>query len=472
MRLAKQLRDNQLKHSITAEQNQEKYKENEILQADARNLAKYVRSDSVDLTVTSPPYRNAIDYTQHVSNLKSLDSVWMRGNGVDTTETYIDTMQTIFDQVFKVTKPGGFCCIVIGDEVVNGKIIPLPSLLLSRLVNSENDDDSNKWNFRDMIIWHKVTSGRNGSGNRFGVFVQFPYPKYYRANIMHEYILILQKGKSVYDNVRIDTEKIPLNRIVKRDIANSIWNIAPVPPKLINHPAPFPEQIPWRLIVLLTKNGDMVLDPMNGSGQTTKIAHNLNRKYLGFDVRKEYVVEAKKRLKQKIKLSECLFPVYHTEEWSQGDQSGYFDTEKVNFTSNIPRQYKFVFKTEADKIIRGIRGVYTYYKNSESGYICFIIGSNGKHSRLNLGNVENVGDMLHEVLVNLPKKSFIKADLNKVLETRIVENRQPVKACIDVLVHIKYVSELCKNEQQHQCYELTQKGMSAQRSLKKHSKVS
>ena len=450
---------------------QEEYRENAIIRADARTLTKYVRLDSVDLTVTSPPYRNAIDYTQHVSNLKNLDRVWMRGIGVDTTEAYIDTMQEIFDQVFKVTKPGGFCCIVIGDEVVNGKIIPLPSLLLSRLVNNEDDDNPHRWNFRDMIIWHKVTSGRNGSGNRFGVFIQFPYPRYYRANIMHEYILILQKGKPVYDDVRIDTERIPLNRIVKRDIANSIWNIAPVPPKSTNHPAPFPEQIPWRLTVLLTKKGDMVLDPMNGSGQTTKVAHNLGRRYLGFDVRKEYVTEAKKRLKQKLRLSDCLFPVYYKEEWSQVDQSGYFDTIQVNFTSNIPPQYKFVFKTEADKIVRGIRGVYTYYKNSKSCYLCFIIGSNGKHSRLSLGNVENVGDMLHDVLVSLPKKPFIKADLNKILEARIAENRQPVKACIDVLMHIEYVDESYKNGQR-QYYKLTEAGEMAQRSLKKCPKAS
>lgn len=474
MGLAGQVRDDQLEHSAVKQRMQKQqgsYRENDIICADARSLTKYVRPHSVDLTVTSPPYRNAINYTQHASDLRSADRMWMRGTGADTTEAYVNAMQQIFDQVFKVTKPGGFCCIVIGDEVVNGKIIPLPSLLLSRLASSEDDDDSGKWNFRDMIIWHKVTSGRNGSGNRFGVFIQSPYPKYYRANIMHEYILILQKGRPVYDNVRIETEKIPLNRIVKRDIANSIWNIAPVPPKSTDHPAPFPEQIPWRLAILLTKKGDMILDPMNGSGQTTKVACNLGRRYLGFDVRREYVTEAKKRLRQKTKLSECLFPVYHTEKWVQGDQSGYFDTIKVDFTSNIPSQYKFVFKTESDKSLRGVKGVHTYYKNPESCYICFTIGSNGKHSRLGLGNVENAGDMLHDVLASLPKNPFIKADLNRVLEAKIKENHQPAKACIDVLMHIGYVDELDKTGRL-QYYQITRSGMLAQRSLKKRPKAS
>lgn len=435
-----------------------KYIENKIICADARNLTKYVKPDSIDLTVTSPPYRNAIDYTQHVSNVKNSDKVWMRGSGDETTKTYLDTMEEIFDKVFKVTKSGGFCCIVIGDEVVNGKLIPLPSLLLSRLVNSENDDDPNKWNFRDMIIWHKVTSGRNGSGNRFGVFIQSSYPRYYRANIMHEYILILQKRRSIYDDVRVEEEKIPKNRIMKRDIANSIWNIAPVPPKSTNHPAPFPEQIPWRLTTLLTKHGDIVLDPMNGSGQTTKIAHNLGRRFIGLDIRSEYVIEAEKRLTENLKLSEHLFPVYHREEWSSTDQSGYFDTIKVDFTSNIPIQYKFAFKTESDKTIRGLRGVYTFYKNSNKDYLSFIIESNGKHTRLTLGNIERVGDILHDVFVNLPK-SFTKDIIHGILDM----NRQPIKACLDILLNLGYVN---KSKDEH--YKITRKGLSVQKQLLNH----
>lgn len=443
----------------------QKYRENEIILADARELTKYVKPNSVALTVTSPPYRNAINYSQHVTNLKNSDNVWMRGTGEEKTEDYLDTMQQIFDQVFKVTKEGGFCCIVIGDEVVNGKLVPLPSLLLSRLVNYENEDDPQKWRFRDMIIWNKVTSGRNGSGNRFGLFIQFPYPSYFRANIMHEYILVLQKGKARDDIVKTDEEKIPLNRIVKRELANSIWNIPPVPPRSVKHPVPFPEQIPWRLTTLLTKKGDMILDPMNGSGQTTKVAYNMGRKYLGFDVKKEYVDEAKKRLRQTPKLSDYLIPVFYKESWSKNIQGGFFETTEVDLSPNIPKSYKFLFRTESDKSIKGQKGVYAYYKNPQSNYLCFVIGATGKHSRLNLGNVKDKGSMLYDVIIKLPTKQFIKAELSKVLETRIVENRQPVKACIDVLLHLNYV-KLGDKKGQKQYYELTSKGKSLQQRLK------
>ena len=202
--------------------------------------------------------------------------------------------------------------------------MPLPSLFLERLCALENDDAPNKWRFRDMIIWNKVTSGRNGAGNRFGLFTQYPIPTYFRANIMHEYILILQKGKARSDISIKEKERVPLNRILKREIANSIWNIAPVPPGSINHPVPFPEQIPFRLITLYSKKGDVVLDPMNGSGQTTKVANQLGRKYIGIDIRQEYVNEAKNRVSQKLKYSNILIPVYHVEAWEDEDQIGYF----------------------------------------------------------------------------------------------------------------------------------------------------
>jgi site-specific DNA-methyltransferase (adenine-specific) len=447
----------------------QKFRLNEIIQADARELTKYVEPNSVALTITSPPYRNAIDYSQHVNNMKNSSNVWMRGTGKQTTAAYLDTMQEIFEQVFQVTKEGGFCCIVIGDEVVNGKLIPLPSLLLSRLVNLENEDDPNKWRLRDMIIWHKVTSGRNGAGNRFGLFVQFPYPSYFRANIMHENILILQKGKNREDISKEEENQIPLNRIVKREWANSIWNMPPVPPGSIKHPVPFPEQIPWRLITLLTQKGDVVLDPMNGSGQTTKVANNMGRNYLGFDIRKEYVTEAKKRVKQKLKIGDYLIPVYPKESWSNNLQEGFFETTFVDLSSYIPNGYQFLFKTESDKSIRGKKGVYVYYQNKKLNHLCFILGTNGKHSRLNLGTLSDSESMLCNVLIHLPSKQFIKAELNNLLETRIVENRQPVKACIDVLQNLGYV-QLGEKIGQKQFYEITTEGKAIQKKIKQNNK--
>lgn len=445
----------------------QKYIKNDIIQADSIKLSEYIEPNSVDLTITSPPYRNAIDYSRHVTNVKNSENVWMRGTGKQSTESYMKLMEQIFNEVYTVTKEGGFCCIVIGDEVVNGKLLPLPSLFLERLCELENEDTPNKWRFRDMIIWNKVTSGRNGSGNRFGLFIQYPIATYYRANIMHEYIIILQKGKTRSDITVKEKERVPLNRILKREIANSIWNIAPVPPGTIKHPVPFPEQIPFRLITLYSKKGDTILDPMNGSGQTTNIANQLERNYIGIDIRKEYVKEAKKRVSQKLKHSNILIPVYHIESWDEEDQIGFFETKEIDLSRNIPTGYKLILKTDSERSVNGNKGIYAYYKNQKSNYLCFIIGANGKFSRLNLGSLKDPKSMLYNVLTNLPNKPFFKAELNNVLETRIVENRQPVKACIDILeLDLQAVKSL-KKIGSKQYYEITLKGKILQKNAKK-----
>jgi DNA modification methylase len=248
-------------------------------------LKKNVPSNSIQLTITSPPYGNAIDYDLHVSK-KNLENY--RGVTKVSLDDYIDNLVSIFnEQVYRVTKEGGYCCIVIANEVVNGTLIPLPHLLLSKLVTSEG-----KWSLHEEIIWHKVTGGTN----RYGSFIINPYPKYYRANIMHEFILVLRKG-DVKTGRNQKREILPATHEEwTKEIANSVWHMAPVPPGYINHPCPFPEEIPYRLMKLYSYIGDIVLDPFNGSGQTTKVAYKLDRHFIGIDIKQEYVDLAKSRI--------------------------------------------------------------------------------------------------------------------------------------------------------------------------------
>jgi site-specific DNA-methyltransferase (adenine-specific) len=190
-----------------------------------------------------------------------------------------------------VTRPGGFCAIVIGTVLLNGRHFPVPFDLIARLTRSG-------WQFHQDIIWHKCTAGVK----RAGVTIQKPYPGYYYPNIMTEYILILRKpGDPIYRH-HTDEDKTgsayPINRLFTLDIANNIWHIAPVPPDLIDHPCPFPEEIPHRLIQLYSYRGELVLDPFVGSGQTTKVARHLGRKFAGYDTIEKYVQLAEARLKE------------------------------------------------------------------------------------------------------------------------------------------------------------------------------
>jgi modification methylase len=256
----------------------------QLIVGNCKNVLAKLPENTVQLTITSPPYRNAIDYSMHASG----NGGYYRGKLKLTTAEYLDDMTEIFgEKVYRVTKEGGYCCIVIANEVVSGTIMPLPHMLLSRLV-----EPFGKWQLHEEIIWHKVTGGTN----RYGSFVINPYPKYYRANIMHEFILILRKGDvSCGRTQRIDALPATHEEWTK-EIANSVWHIAPVPPGYIDHPCPFPEEIPYRLMQLYSYEGDIVLDPFNGSGQTTKVAHHFGRRYIGTDVVREYVELAKERI--------------------------------------------------------------------------------------------------------------------------------------------------------------------------------
>jgi DNA modification methylase len=256
-----------------------------IILGNCEKILKNFPSNSIQLTITSPPYGNAIDYDLHASK-KNLE--YYRGITKVSLDDYLNNLVSVFnEQVYRVTKEGGYCCIVIANEVVNGTLIPLPHLLLSRLVSPDG-----KWNLHEEIIWHKVTGGTN----RYGSFIINPYPKYYRANIMHEFILVLRKG-DVKSGRTQRREILPATHEEwTKEIANSVWHLAPVPPGYIDHPCPFPEEIPYRLMKLYSYDGDIVLDPFNGSGQTTKVAYKLDRHFLGIDIKQEYVDLAQNRL--------------------------------------------------------------------------------------------------------------------------------------------------------------------------------
>ncbi len=257
---------------------------NQIVAGNCKDVLQRLPANSIQLTITSPPYRNAINYDMHASG----NGEYYRGKLNLDTNDYLNDMADIFgDKVYRVTKEGGYCCIVIANEVVNGTILPLPHMLLSRLVQPFG-----KWQLHEEIIWHKVTGGTN----RYGSFVINPYPKYYRANIMHEFILILRKGDVSSGRTQRKGALPATHEEWTKEIANSVWHIAPVPPGYIAHPCPYPEEIPYRLMKLYSYENDTVLDPFNGSGQTTKVAHHFGRRYVGIDLVKEYVDLARLRI--------------------------------------------------------------------------------------------------------------------------------------------------------------------------------
>ncbi|MBI5563814.1 MAG: site-specific DNA-methyltransferase [Chloroflexi bacterium] len=254
-----------------------------------------LRDNRVALTVTSPPYWNAIDYDIHAANKAEHYRTRAYAQGYSDYIDYLDWLDRVFHEVLRVTKPGGFCAIVIGTVLLNGQHYPVPFDLIARLTRSG-------WLFHQDIIWHKCTAGVK----RAGVTIQKPYPGYYYPNIMTEYILIFRKpGEPIYKERSIaakDRSSYPINKLFTYDIANNVWHIAPVPPDQLDHPCPFPEEIPHRLIQLYSYKGELILDPFTGSGQTTKVARHLKRKFVGYETIEKYVQLASARLGEDLRI--------------------------------------------------------------------------------------------------------------------------------------------------------------------------
>jgi len=107
--------------------------------------------------------------------------------------------------------------------------------------------------------------------------------------------------------------------------------------------------------------------------------------------------------------------------------------------------YEFYFETESDKVIRGVLGHYYYFKRRDGGeVIVIVIGASKREYKIILGRLDDPESKLGYVLQNLPDRPFAKADLVHILPYNIVENRQPIKACLDVLEKEEFVRLLKK----------------------------
>ncbi len=227
----------------------------------------------VALAVTSPPYHNAINYSEHAKNpTRNYRDRYLQ----DYAEEYMTLLNSIWDETGLMLRAGGYLAINVGSVLDNGFHYPLGEDILYELVKN------NQWEYVRTIFWNKVTAGVK----RAGSVIQHPYPSYWHPNIMTEHIILVRKPGGI----------MRLNEDFPVEWLEPVWDIAPVPPRTIDHPAPFPEDIPHRLIRMFTSNGDWVMDPFNGAGATTKAANDLDRLGLGFDIEQEYVLLAGSRL--------------------------------------------------------------------------------------------------------------------------------------------------------------------------------
>jgi len=324
---------------------------NKIIQGDSLQILKEMKSNSVDLVITSPPYFQQRDYGNGNTGI---------GNE-ETEKQYLDNLLAIFYESVRVTKPTGAIVYNLGDKYINGGLSLLPYKFAIQAI------ESNKVFLINDITWSKLNPTPRQDKRKLiqatEPFFVFAKSKEYKFNL-DDYLQHLdnlnkkngnnpntkigEKYFELIDNADLtDTEKnnakkelnyaiqsvisgeinsfrmkirglhklayggqaggrnnqinnngysiikITGNKL-KKDIIESPVEIT----KDNSHPAVYPIYIIQELIKLLTNKGDIVLDPFNGSGTTCVAAKNLGRQYVGIEINPEYVELANQRIKE------------------------------------------------------------------------------------------------------------------------------------------------------------------------------
>ena len=254
--------------------------ENKIYNEDCLVTMAKMPDGFIDLTVTSPPYFNAKEYSQY-----------------ENVAEYMSKMRSIFLEVERVTKKGMMCIINISPVLVarekrstQSHRIPLPYYFVPMM-------EEIGFEFLEDIIWEKP---EGASPNRNGGFFRSRKPLAYKPNIVTEYILVFKKKS----NLLID-RYLKNNSLVGDGYERSnIWRIQPQTKS--KHPAPFPEEIADKLIKYYSYENDLVYDPFMGSGTVAKCCILCNRQYIGSEISKEYCDLIEKRI-HKYKIQTRLF---------------------------------------------------------------------------------------------------------------------------------------------------------------------
>ena len=191
---------------------------------------------------------------------------------------------------------------------------------------------------------------------------------------------------------------------------------------------------------MYTKAGDVILDPMCGSGQTVKVANHLKRKYIGVDLRKSYAALAKKRVKEDLMLSNFMIPLYFPVKWVDNVQSGKKGDAHIDVEDHIPKGFKLEFQKVTKDMERGTDTTHIYYKNKTGDYLCCVIGSGEEPYMIKMGNPKKTGSPLNKIFKKLPD-TFDLLDIKKILPDELPNDPYALVSLVDVLAHIKNVKK-------------------------------
>lgn len=250
-----------------------------IIIGDSRYMDE-VGDKSVHLVITSPPYWQLKDYG--VKGQIGFD---------DSYQDYINNLNKVWKECYRILHPGCRLCINIGDQfaraVVYGryKVIPIRTEIIKYC-------ESIGFDYMGAVIWQKVTTCQTTGGA--SVMGSYPYPRGGIIKIDYEFILIFKKlGRSPKVSKEI-REKSKLTNEEWNKYFSGHWDFPGE--KQTGHIAMFPMELPKRLIKMFSFYGDTVLDPFLGSGTTSRAALELGRNSIGYEINKEFLETIKSKI--------------------------------------------------------------------------------------------------------------------------------------------------------------------------------
>lgn len=224
---------------------------------------KELPDNCLHLMITSPPYNVTKVYDEDLS-----------------LKEYLGLLKRVFSETYRVLVNGGRACVNLAN-VGRKPYIPFSDLISQLMIKIG-------FNMRGEIIWNKGSSA--GVSMAWGSFQSASNPV---LRDVHEYILVFSKG----DYNRTSKDKVStITREQFMEWTKSIWNFSTESAKRVGHPAPFPVELPYRLIQMYSFKDDVILDPFMGSGTTAIAAMKSGRRYVGYEIDKEYYKRGEERL--------------------------------------------------------------------------------------------------------------------------------------------------------------------------------
>jgi DNA modification methylase len=251
-----------------------------IIIGDSRRMAE-LADESIHLIITSPPYWQLKDYGDE-NQLGFHDSY----------EDYINNLNLVWNECFRVLHKGCRLCINVGDQFARSvyygryKVIPIRTEIIRFCEALQMD-------YMGGIIWQKVTTTNTTGGAT--IMGSFPYPRNGILKIDYEFILIFKK---LGNPPKVSKEVKELSKLSAEEWNTYFaghWNFGGE--KQDKHLAMFPEELPRRLIRMFSFVGDTILDPFLGSGTTSLAAKNLSRNSVGYEINPKFIPTIKHKLK-------------------------------------------------------------------------------------------------------------------------------------------------------------------------------